>query len=560
MPNPLYNVPGLGGYIGQQEINQQRESQGLENAQRFQTLQQRMTDFGRQQAFHREIANLPPDQQNMGSYMGIAARHGSPTDIMHYGGQREAALARLVQTHQMAMLNYEQRRKSFTSLDDKRKLDMQAMAWDRDLRRQVAQYGLPPDTVIPPFQPPQDEGGQTGATPAAQRQWTQPTSEQVPPQDQAAYQSVLANAKAGIPSSEYGQGGPAPQPEQPPASPQPMDDQQREMYLLAQRAQAPQGGAMEGPGGPPAAMGPQGPMIGGVGEPTPLDMRSMADWAGLGGGMPQEISALPPRDQAKWTQERQRQIGSLPGADAARKMAYEWLYFGKEPPGGFGAIGQPTRNLVRNIGAHIAEQLGLSSSEAAMLPYDNKIKTKALGNLVNWGATAARSADKLGRDLQVALSYAQKLPMAQIQLINRGIIAGLKEFNHPDANAYASAINSVRMEYARLMSGPTSNAMLPVEAMKTSNELVSRGVNVAALAEVGRQMQKDANNTIKATNDQIGSLRESVTNVGKTPLFKESPEGPRSAGSNPREVSHGGKKYTFPTPAAAEAFRKEMGI
>ena len=27
--------------------------------------------------------------------MGLAAKYGSPTDIMHYGGQREAALARL---------------------------------------------------------------------------------------------------------------------------------------------------------------------------------------------------------------------------------------------------------------------------------------------------------------------------------------------------------------------------------------------------------------------------------------------------------------------------------
>lgn len=212
--------------------------------------------------------------------------------------------------------------------------------------------------------------------------------------------------------------------------------------------------------------------------------------------------------------EKQDQAVFEPGA--LKIAAWEKLLFGTDPRG-FGNATALQRKQVADERSRLASELGLSPLEASMLPQDNRVKMKAVDTLTKWGATVARSGDKLERDFAVALDYAKKLSPGKVQFLNRAIIAGRKEFNDPDANAYASALNSVRVEYARLMSGPTSNAMLPVEAMKTGNELISKGVDVAALEEIGKQMKRDANNTIFATNDQINSLRGSIQNVGRTP-------------------------------------------
>jgi len=214
--------------------------------------------------------------------------------------------------------------------------------------------------------------------------------------------------------------------------------------------------------------------------------------------------------------EKQEQFAFEPGA--LKIAAWEKLLFGTDPRG-YGNATQLQRKQVNDERSRIATELGLSPIEAAMLPQDNRVKMKAVDALTKWGATVARSGDKLERDFAVAIDYAKKLSPGKVQFINRAVIAGRKEFNDPDANAYASALNSVRAEYARLMSGPTSNAMLPVEAMKTGNELISKGVNVAALEEVGKQMKRDANNTVFATNDQINSIRGSIQNVGRTPAI-----------------------------------------
>lgn len=569
MPNPLYNVPGLGGYLGQEEFNTQQQGQGLENAVRFQTLQEHLRNQALDQAYRSEMSQLPENQRTLENLSRIGAKYAPPKDIFHYAtqyqAQKETAAARLQQSYQIAQQNYMLNRDKLTDARQRAAYDQSYRSYLTRLRAEAARYNL--GTVIPDFEPPAGSPTPGQPTGGPQSQWTEPTSTQVPPQDRAAYEAVLANAKAGIPSSELGVGGgPEPQPPGgPPPEPQSMDENQREMYLLQQRAPAPQGA--------PVARGiaPQGAPAEAVSELEPIpDYLQQLAAGPLPAAtsslppMPAEIAAAPRKRQDDWKVEMAKQQASLPNPSAIRRMAYERLYFGREPAG-WGQMGQPTRTAVRNEWDRIATQLGLSESESAMLPFDNKIKGQAILALTKWGATAARSADKLERDLEVAMSYAQRIPLAQIQFINKGIVAGLKEFNSPEANAYASAINSVRLEYARLLSGPTSNAMLPVEAMRTANELVSRGVSVAALKEVGRQMRMDANNTIRATASQIDSMRSSITNVGQTPTFREAPIGPGAvpapAGEDSRNVRlPSGKMKRFPTPAAAAAFRKEAGL
>lgn len=228
-----------------------------------------------------------------------------------------------------------------------------------------------------------------------------------------------------------------------------------------------------------------------------------------------------PKEQAaarnKWLLERSKSSGAAALSPEALQIAgWEKLLFGVDPKG-LGTASAQQRAQVYEARARIGKGLGLTEQEMAMLPQDNKVKMKAVGNLVNWEATVSRAAEKLDLDLKVAIDYAKKLPLSTVQMVNKGVIAGMKEFNDPDANAYATALNSVRLEYSRLMAGPTSNAMLPVEAMKRGNELLSAGVDVPSLEEIGRQMRRDAENTKIATRHQIDGLRGTMTG-GKSPV------------------------------------------
>jgi hypothetical protein len=215
--------------------------------------------------------------------------------------------------------------------------------------------------------------------------------------------------------------------------------------------------------------------------------------------------------------------------DAIKVAGWEKLLWGIDPKG-LGQANAQQRAAVQNERARLGKGLGLTAAEMAVLPQDNKVKQKAIDKLTTWDATVGRSAEKLDLDLKVAIDYAQKLPLGQIQMINKGVLAGRKEFNDPTANAYASAINSVRLEYSRLMSGPTSNAMLPVEAMKRGSELLSGGVDVASLQEVGNQMRRDAANTKTATQHQIGALRGTMLPKGTPVTPAAAPAAPTNEG------------------------------
>lgn len=214
--------------------------------------------------------------------------------------------------------------------------------------------------------------------------------------------------------------------------------------------------------------------------------------------------------------------------EGAAVAASRRLYFG-ETPRGYGKASTALRIKIDNMAAHMGRSLGLSPEEQAILPKDNGVKMKAVDKLTTWAATVGRSSEKLERDTDVAIAYSEKMDPSKLRRIatilgesqtaEAAANAISKEFNDPIANAYGLALNSVRTEYARMMSGPTSNAMLPVEAMKKGNELVSKGVSTASLRELKRVMMMDANNTMAATKNGIEHLRNSILSGGKEEAF-----------------------------------------
>jgi hypothetical protein len=197
----------------------------------------------------------------------------------------------------------------------------------------------------------------------------------------------------------------------------------------------------------------------------------------------------------------------LPGE--IHNMATELLYMGKEPRGN-GPAGNKIRQDVRNERSRIMTALGMTAEEAALLPYENKVKMKAIDKMTTWGAFVDKGAEQLNKSLDLAIQYAEKIGPTRMRAINKLIIAGQKEFNDPIASAYAVQANTVRTEYARLLTGPTSNAMLPVEAMKKGDDLIATAMDVPTWREVGKVIRNDAKITRTSIDNQLSMLRSSM--------------------------------------------------
>jgi len=230
--------------------------------------------------------------------------------------------------------------------------------------------------------------------------------------------------------------------------------------------------------------------------------------------------------------------------------AWSKLLLGTDPKG-MGTASAQQRAQVANEAARIGKALGMTDQEMAMLPFDAKVKQKAIGNLVQWGSFVGKSQEQLEKSMDLAIDYAKQMKPEQLQIVNKALLAGKKEFNDPIANAYSLQIQTVRTEYGRLMSGPTSNGMLPVEAMKKGDDLISRGADVPSLLEMKKVMVRDAQITKDSVDHQVSGLRGSIAN----PKPATAP-----AAGNDRSVSVGGKTYNFPTPAAAAEFKRKAGI
>jgi hypothetical protein len=200
--------------------------------------------------------------------------------------------------------------------------------------------------------------------------------------------------------------------------------------------------------------------------------------------------------------------------DALKAGAYAKLMLGKEFTG-LGRASTEVKKKIANWSAHIGKELGLSPLEQAMLPINNKIKMKAVDKLTTWGAFVEKSTLQLDKTIDIAIDYAKQLGPGRLASINKAILAGKKEFNDPVANQYALQVNTIRAETARLYTAPTSNAMLPVEAMKKSDELISSGLNVAGWEAIKVAVLRDAGAARSALQDAKDNLLGSVMNMGK---------------------------------------------
>ena len=517
---------GLSGMLAMRQANEATSANELKGILSQLQAQGAMTKMAQEQQFRSEISSArTPEEQ-----LAVAVKYGGPEGITKHFDRlalqdqnKQLALSRLTQQAAAFQDRYDQRAQELavrarnaTSTEERTAIERDSLnlrrageAFKQSLQSQSAGYNfgfLPQTTVSAPAAAAPSPAPSPGL--GGMLATNQPGPAPAPTAGPGL--GALSEAAAGVPAaltptpaSLYGAEGRFPRNE-PVAAPTPggltMGNVSPREYAPAEIAQAERIAAENRrmfPEQPGAAVAP-------AGTPAPAPTARPLTLADA----PPDLT---PRKKQEWLVKNSGSSGAAAmGPDAIKVAGWEKLLYGTDPKG-LGTASAQQRAQVADERARIGKGLGLSDTEMAMLPQDNRVKMKAVDQLTRWAATVGRGAEKLALDLDVAISYAEKLPLSTLQMVNRGVIAGLKEFNNPDANAYATALNSVRLEYGRLMSGPTSNAMLPVEAMKIGNELVSKGVNVAALREIGVQMKRDAANTITATNSQISGLRGTIS-------------------------------------------------
>ena len=176
-------------------------------------------------------------------------------------------------------------------------------------------------------------------------------------------------------------------------------------------------------------------------------------------------------------------------------------------PAGMG--GGAMRTAVMNRAGEMLQGIGMTPEQFAALPAEKRADATALARDTAWLDGTERQQEVLKGALPIAEKYMNELPLTEIQRVNAGIVAGEREFGSVAANNYANAMTTVAMEYGRLMAGPQSIAMLPVEMMKIG---MNRVGNLTPDQFGGEKelIAKEAANSVQAQTKVIENRRGSL--------------------------------------------------
>lgn len=134
-----------------------------------------------------------------------------------------------------------------------------------------------------------------------------------------------------------------------------------------------------------------------------------------------------------------------------------------------------------------------------------------LKQMKNYIARADTFQSVFLKNIQQVKKYSQAGVAGELPVINKWIQAGRRATGDPDVAAFDAAIRTAGREYARIMSGPTSNAQLTVAAQSTADEMLSPNMNADQLQAVIQVMEQDIQNSIGAASDTVDVLNDSLS-------------------------------------------------
>jgi hypothetical protein len=235
--------------------------------------------------------------------------------------------------------------------------------------------------------------------------------------------------------------------------------------------------------------------------------------------------------------EQRRYHDSLGGAslgmddDTINMLAQQYLSGDRTALQGLGQgrAGAAIRAQVLQRANQLAQSQGNANPDIALNRATYAADAKTLSQMQNYISRADTFQSVFLKNVQQVKKYSEAGVAGSIPALNKWIQAGRKATGDPDVAAFDAAIKTASREYARIMSGPTSNAQLTVSAQANADEMLSNVMNKEQLEAVITVMEQDINNSIQSADETMKSIRSSISaNGGK----QESP----GAGAPPAEA------------------------
>jgi len=179
-----------------------------------------------------------------------------------------------------------------------------------------------------------------------------------------------------------------------------------------------------------------------------------------------------------------------------------------------GAQSEAIRAAVNVTLARLLKEAKVTPEEAALMPLEKRQQALALGQDIKWRDGVARASDVVEQNMKIVKEYAAKLDLGTLKSVNSAILAGKSEFNDPLVNAYAVAAYTVMSEYARVKTGPNSNAQLTEGAQKDAATQLNLAMDTASFDEVSKVLTRDMENSIGAAEKMIDQRRQSLYSFG----------------------------------------------
>ena len=199
-------------------------------------------------------------------------------------------------------------------------------------------------------------------------------------------------------------------------------------------------------------------------------------------------------------------------ADAVEMDAYNRLFNGKYPPGY--QKDNRMRIQIDNQAADLAKRAGLTMAEVAVLPGEKKADLVSLNNMTRWYDGVKKSSMAVENNIKIMKSYDAQVDLTQYQDINAAKVAIKAKLGDVAAQNYENAAMEVMNEYARVMSGPTSNAQLAEGASKRAQEILNTSFSPQQLDGAQEVMTKIMNGQLKATEDTIADRKSDLKSLG----------------------------------------------
>lgn len=181
---------------------------------------------------------------------------------------------------------------------------------------------------------------------------------------------------------------------------------------------------------------------------------------------------------------------------------------------GTGRAGAAIRMQVLQRAQEMAANQGNSNPDIALNRATYSADSKTLSQMQNYISRADTFQSVFLKNVQQVKKYSEAGVAGSVPAINKWIQAGRKATGDPDVAAFDAAIKTASREYARIMSGPTSNAQLTVSAQANADEMLSNVMNKEQLDAVITVMEQDIKNSIQSADETMTAIRSSISANG----------------------------------------------